>query len=180
MEAQAMPGTCRGTALIAMLAAACGGPDPAFTVHGANVVVHSDAAFTRTSDFPERVESTLGAALAYWGGDWKALEGKTISFEGSQHVRCGGTPGAVGCYDGNIRFSTMDAGRTVLCVEETTLAHEVGHAVIGDAAHTDPRWLDFASLARALDGRQGYADHGDAPCAIFVSLWRHPPDHTGD
>ncbi len=159
-----------------LLLAACGGSTPDFTVHGAGIVVRSDAAFTKQSDFPSRVESTVEAALAYWGGSWKDLAGKTITFDGAQHVQCGDKTAAVGCYDGDIRVSTRDIGFTFYCVEETTLVHEVGHAIIGDPNHTDPRWLDFAAVARSLGGREGYEDRVEHPCEIFVSVWMHPPD----
>lgn len=163
-------------AAVGLFLAACGGKSPAFTLHGAGIVVESDAAFTKEADFPSRVETTIDAALRYWGGGWKNLEGTTISFERSRHVSCGDRTGAVGCYDGDIRVSTRDVGFTYYCVEETTLVHEVGHAVIGDAGHTDPRWLDFRALEGSLAGRTGYGEHGELPCKIFVSVWRHPPD----
>ena len=160
----------------ALLLLTCGGRAPDFTVHDTGVVVRSGAAFTRQASFPARVQETVAAALAYWGGSWDKLQGVTITFEDSRYVECGGIPNAVGCYDGNIHVSTVDAGVTFYCVEETTLVHEVGHAVIGDAGHTDPRWLDFGALAQELDGRPGYRGGDEVPCAIFVSVWRHPPD----
>ena len=164
----------------ALVLAACGGAAPDFTVHGAGIVVRSDAAFTKQPDFPSRVETTVEAALRYWGGSWSNLEGRTISFDGSQHVPCGDKTGAVGCYDGDIRVSTRDIGVTFYCVEETTLVHEVGHAVIGDPGHTDPRWMDFAAVQQLLVGRTGYRDRDQLPCDIFVSVWRHPPDRHRD
>jgi hypothetical protein len=163
----------------ALLLTACGGPTPDFTVHGTGVLVRTEAAFTKQPDFASRVETTVQAALDYWGGTWKDLEGTTISFEGSQNVRCGDMASAVGCYDGDIRVSTRDVGFTFYCVEETTLVHEVGHAVIGDPGHTDPRWRDFASVARSLAGREGYGSDNPIPCDIYVSVWRHPPDRGG-
>jgi hypothetical protein len=162
-------------AALLLLLVSCGRP-PDFTVHDAGVVVRSSAAFTRQPSLPSRIESTLAAALSYWGGTWNHLAGATITLEGSRYVNCHGVPNAVGCYDGDIHVSTLDSGTTLSCVEETTLVHEVGHAVIGDPGHTDPRWLDFAALARDLDGRPGYLDGGEVPCAIFVSVWRHPPN----
>jgi hypothetical protein len=158
------------------LLAACGGSTHDFVVNGAAVVVRSDAAFTRSADFPPRVESTLSAALAYWGGTWSALRGATIAFEGDPHVRCGDRAGAIGCYDGDIRVSTLDAGSPFQCVEQTVLVHEVGHAVIGDPSHTDPRWMDFAPVLAALAGRPGYDGVGEVPCRLYASVWQHPPD----
>lgn len=173
--------TAKSIAVAAALAlGACGGAAPDFTVHGAGIVVRSDAAFTKQADFPSRVETTVEAALTYWGGSWKHLQGKTISFYGSQHVPCGDNTGAVGCYDGDIRVSTRDIGLAFYCVEETTLVHEVGHAVVGDPGHTDPRWMDFAAVQQLLTGRTGYGDRDELPCDIFVSVWRHPPDRHPD
>ena len=165
--------------VVALVLASCGGPSPDFTVRGTGIVVRSDAAFTKQPDFPSRVESTVEVALDYWGGSWKDLDGKTITFEGAQHVKCGDKSGAVGCYDGDIRVSTRDIGFMFYCVEETTLVHEVGHAVIGDPDHSDPRWLDFGAVARSLAGRRGYEDRDEPPCEIFMSVWRHPPDRGG-
>ena len=158
----------------ALLLAACGGEGSEFMVRGATVAVRSDAPFTRSEDFPGRVASTVAAALRYWGGSWSNLDGVTIAFEGARAVACG-PAAAVGCFDGDIRVSTLDAGRPVDCVEQTALVHEVGHAIIGDPDHLDPRWLDFAALERGLAGRRGYRDGGEVTCAIYPSVWRHPP-----
>lgn len=171
-----MPRAGKLVALSAALAAAgCGRLGPDFYVRGTGVVVQSDAAFTRSPDFPPRIESTLDAALRYWGGSWEALAGRTITFEGDRYVHCGQLSSANGCYDGNIRVSTRDAGFVFSCVEQTVLVHEVGHAVIGDAGHLDPRWMDFGTLELELAGRLGYGEGGEVACQIFVSVWRHPP-----
>lgn len=176
-----MAPACKSLALAAaLLVVACGGQNADFVVRGTGIVVRSDAAFTKQPDFAARVETTIDEALRYWGGSWKDLEGKTISFYGSQHVQCGDNAGAVGCYDGDIRVSTRDIGFTFYCVEETTLVHEVGHAIIGDPGHTDPRWMDFHSVERSLAGRMGYRERGELPCEIFVSVWRHPPDRPAE
>ena len=167
-------------ALLALVLGACGGgaaggSDAAFSVRGTDVVVNSSAAFTRSSDFPARVESTLDAALRYWGGTWSHLEGRTVTFEGERNVRCAGHDGAVGCFDGNIRVTTRDAGFSYSCVEETALVHEVGHAVLGDPDHTDPRWMDFSAVQEDLRGRPGYADGGATACNIYLTVWRSLP-----
>jgi hypothetical protein len=179
VDGNRMRDTGRRAAWIGTLAAlACGGSaakTPDFYVNGAGVIVASDAPFTRRPDLPARVESTVGAALGYWGGTWRDIEGRTITLEGSQHVACPGAADAIGCYDGDIRVSTTDVGSTFSCVEETVLVHEVGHAVIGDPDHSDPRWMDFSSLAPSLEGRTGYTASGEVACQIWVSVWQHPP-----
>jgi hypothetical protein len=174
----------RVLALALALIAACGGGGGGggadgsdLQVHGAAILVDSAAPFTAQPDFPSRLESTLTAALEYWGGSWSDLARAKITFVDDDHVACGGNPSAIGCYsEGEIRLSTRDAGSTFHCVEETVLVHEVGHAVIGDPGHTDPRWMDFDSVVQALAGKPGYDASGETPCDIYVNVWRHPPD----
>lgn len=86
---------------------------------------------------------------------------------------------ALGCYDGSIHVSTRDIATVFHCVEETVLVHEIGHAVIGDPDHTDPRWMDFGAVQRRLEGRAGYDEQGSTSCSLYVSVWRHPPQHDG-
>jgi hypothetical protein len=168
--------------LTAIAIASCGMPntvpsrDPAFAVRDVSIVVRSDAPFTQATDFPGRVESTVQAALDYWGGDWSDLAGRSITFEQDQTVTCGSHNGAFGCFDGDIRLSTRDPAFVFSCVEQTVLVHEVGHAVIGDSTHQDPRWMDFQILTSRLDGRRGYSANGAENCQLFPSVWQHPPD----
>jgi hypothetical protein len=166
----------RGSALLAALvAASCGGTEADFYVHDTGVLVETDAPFARTAEFPSRLESTVAAALAYWGGDWRALRGRTITLSSEGYVSCGGSASALGCYDGDIRVTTVDPGiGTFQCVEQTVLVHEIGHAVIGDRNHEDPRWMELDPVREALQGRVGYTADGEVDCAIFVSVWRHP------
>lgn len=167
--------------LAAAVLASCGSPNaasraPDFAIRDVSVVVLSDAPFTQATDFPGRVESTIAAALDYWGGSWDQLAGRSITFEGAQTVTCGSHHGAFGCFDGDIRLTTRDPAFTFSCVEQTVLVHEVGHAVIGDATHSDPRWMDFLVLTTELNGRRGYSAGGDGSCQLFPSVWQHPPD----
>ena len=152
-------------ALCGLLAlASCGNPGGAtrgLEVRGALVVVDSTAPFTLQTDFPGRLDSTIDEALRYWGGTWAALDGKTITLAGDLHVPCEGVTEASGCYDGAIRVSTRDVATVFDCVEETVLVHEIGHAVIGDPDHTDPRWMDFAAVQSQLEGRPGYDVQGE-------------------
>jgi hypothetical protein len=163
-------------ALVALVAAACGEQPPDFYVHDTAVVVHTSAAFASQPEFPSRIESTISAALAYWGGDWSALRGRTVALSGDAYVSCGANKSALGCYDesGNIQFTTSDPGLgTFHCVEQTVLVHEIGHAVIGDPLHEDPRWMQLEPVQAALSGRVGYTAQGEADCTIFVNVWRH-------
>jgi hypothetical protein len=160
--------------LLALMAAVgCqGGAD--FYVRGTAVVVESDAPFVRHPDLPSRIESTVDAALQYWGGTWEDLEATTIVL-GGDHVVCGTNPSALGCFDGALKIATADPGTgQVTCVEQTVLVHEVGHAVIGDPLHTDPRWMELEPVGDALQGRRGYTSTGEVDCLISLSVWRHP------
>jgi len=161
-------------ALLALAAAPGCGERPEFAFHGARVLVDTDAPFAQQPDFAGRIESTLDAALAYWGGTWKALDGVSIELTGEPSVRCGGAA-ALGCWDGDIRITTRDPGvGTLHCVEQTILVHEVGHAVLGDPLHEDPRWMRLEPVRDALAGRRGYTREGVVECVLFPSVWRHP------
>ena len=69
------------------LAAACGSR-PDFELHGVPVVVDSQTPFATHPDLPGRLESTIDAALGYWGGSWSDLERVTISLEDARYVEC--------------------------------------------------------------------------------------------
>jgi hypothetical protein len=160
--------------LVVALTAACGSR-PDFELHGVGVVIAAKTPFAMRPDLPARLESTVEAALGYWGGSWSDLRLVTITLEDSRYVECPGNASATGCFDGrDLRVSTQDLGTPFACVEQTVLVHEVGHAVIGDPNHVDPRWMDFEPVALGLDGRTGYTPDAEVACPIFVSVWRHP------
>jgi hypothetical protein len=167
-----LPGTF---AIVALVLLSCGkGAD--FYVHDTAVVSDTGAPFAQHPDFPARLESTIDAALRYWGGSWSDLAGMTITLEDGPYLTCGGSDRSLGCFDGNIRMATTDPGIGVFsCVETTVLVHEIGHAVIGDRMHQDPRWMDFAAVAEALAGRVGYSAGGEVTCDLYPSVWRHLP-----
>jgi len=160
--------------IVAVLAAAgCGGAVPDFEVNGAAIYVDTAAPFAQQPGFPGRLESTIEVALEYWGGDWTSLQGRSITL-GGDYVSCNGHDKALGCYDGDIRVATADPGMgTFHCVEQTVLVHEVGHAVIGDRLHEDPRWMQFEEVAEALADRVGWDAAGEVDCGLFPSVWRH-------
>ncbi len=161
--------------LCALAAAACSRASPDFFVHETGVVVETEAPFARQPDFPERLEGVVSVALDYWGGDWGQLRGRTITLSTGPYVACSGSDRAIGCYDGDVRVATSESGMgSLLCVEQTVLIHEIGHAVIGDPMHADPRWMDFVPVQDAFDGRFGYTSDGEVPCVVSVSTWRHP------
>lgn len=163
------------TIVLLVLVAACGSPDRSdFDVRGVAVVVDSSAPFATSPDLPGRLESTVAVALDYWGGGWDDLAGLTITLVDAPSISCGGAQ-ALGCTrSGAMTVVTADPGAgTFACVEQTVLVHEVGHAVIGDPRHTDPRWMEFDAVAEQLAGRVGYAPDGGTECVIYPSVWRH-------
>lgn len=174
----------RSAVLALLLAGGCGGGLPkdsppearvALDVHGAAVVLDTQAPFVRAPDFPARLESTVAAALIYWGGDWPVLQGTTIELTDAPHVACGSSTTSLGCQDGrSIRLTVEDPSiGQFACVEQTVLVHEVGHAVIGDPMHLDPRWMELEPLKEVLSGRVGYTQEGVVPCVLYLSVWRH-------
>jgi hypothetical protein len=166
-----------GCALLVLTTAACGRDAVDFEVKGLGVHVETDAQFAHQPAFPSRLEEVLDASLRYWGGHWSELAGRTLTLSSGPYVACAGVPGALGCYDGNLRVSTWDPGvGTVRCVEQTVLVHEIGHAIIHDPRHLDPRWMDLTAVAEALAGGVGYGAGGEGPCDIAVSVWRHPAE----
>lgn len=170
-------------ALLGLVLVACGGQDQSGStarevrsLSGVDVVIESDAPFTRAADFDARFESTIQAALQYWGGTWALLDRRrTFRIVDAPSVACGGRE-SLGCVDGSeVRFTTRDpALGTFACLEQTVLVHEIGHVVLGDPNHLDPRWMEMDELATELGGRVGYTVGGDAPCTPYVSVWRHP------
>lgn len=170
----------RGAVVTLLLASGCGqavapGAPQELDVHGVTVVLATSAPFSQAPDFPARIESTLAAALAYWGGGWTDLDGATVELSDAPHVACGTSSAALGCQEGrSIRLTVQDPSvGQFACVEQTVLVHEVGHAVMGDPMHLDPRWMELEPVRQALEGRIGYTQEGQVPCILYVSVWRH-------
>lgn len=144
-------------------------------MRGVGIVLNTSAPFVHSADFPGRIESTIDAALRFWSGSWDDIDGATIFLEDNQYVTCNISTTALGCFEsGAIHITTRDPGLgTWRCVEETVLVHEIGHAVVGDVNHDDPRWMDFVPVLEVLNGRSGYTDGGETSCPIYVNVWRH-------
>ena len=175
-----MPSGRHSALLALLLVGGCGGALPrdepaALDVRGAVVTLDTQAPFARAPDFPARLESTIDAALAYWGGAWSILEGTSIELTDTPRVPCGGAASALGCQEArSIRLTVQDPSiGPFACVEQTVLVHEIGHAVVGDPNHLDPRWMELEPLERALAGRPGYTQEGVVPCVLYLSVWRH-------
>ena len=121
----------------------------------------------------ERTSAAADAAARIWGGSAEDLDGWTVRLVGARVESCGGHHlGGCGCAE-----SASLGGGTVRvfpefapCIEGTILAHEVGHVIIGDDGHTDPRWCDAAFWARAAEALTAKVAPSDDQCAKTLRL----------
>jgi hypothetical protein len=101
--------------------------------------------WVRAADVAERTTSAADAAARAWGGSRDSLDGWIVRYVGGDFIDCDGTR-ADGCSSagalGGGGTMRLLASASPTCLEATSLAHEVGHAVIGDHDHRDPRWRD--------------------------------------
>lgn len=154
-------GHCRLAALTLLMAAACGGPEAPAAVafpgsatigeaHGARVVAVPRAEFPiETTGLLAEVERSIEVGAEVWGVDDGVLSGWTIAFQGGWFP-CQTAAGAEwtwGCtYPAHrLVYAAPDDGP--LRCRSSVLVHEIGHVVIGDPAHTDPRWVEAAGRA---------------------------------
>jgi hypothetical protein len=95
--------------------------------------VHSDSMKSRTV-------AIAGAAAGAWGGSLDDLEWWTVRYTTEIITYCNPITGIFwGCTGaGDIGVFLQNAP----CPEMTSLAHEIGHVIIGDHDHADPRWKD--------------------------------------
>lgn len=97
------------------------------------------------SNLTERVTSATDVAARQWGGSPSDLDGWTIELTSGVVTECNGQKASdTGCAEwsgsGGGVMQVYPGER--LCIELTILAHEVGHAIIHDGNHDDPRWCD--------------------------------------
>jgi hypothetical protein len=142
---------------LALLLAACGGASvegggSPLAVTVAGTVAPYAPAYLASPDLPARARAIAANAAEVWRGPGGALEGYQLVFE-QQPFDCGrsGVEAAhiVGCtWEGQRLIQVLALGAA--CPEATVLAHEVGHALLGDNDHRDPRWRDRAFWVRML------------------------------
>jgi hypothetical protein len=138
--------------LLVLLASACGvdralEPAPVFPesstigyAHGARLVDDPAAEFhVSTEGLVAEAERAIEIGAATWGVDASVLDGWTVAFQGGWFV-CHTRPLATwtfGCThreQGWIQSGPDGGCRT------SVLVHEIGHVVVGDMEHLDPRW----------------------------------------
>jgi hypothetical protein len=117
-----------------------GPPDPCFAAeparcfvsHGAYVMLDGAVARDR-----QAVDRALDRAFGYWSAPPDVLAGWVVTYE-DHEVVCNGAR-ASGCCswrEGTLRLQVLDPA----CPETAQLVHELGHAVLHDPGHRDPRW----------------------------------------
>lgn len=120
----------------------------------------------------ERTAAAAGTMARVWGGSPGDLDGWTIRFT-DRFVETHGTSRVVGkatrtpiLGGGTI---VIWSGTSYVCLEATDLAHEVGHVVIRDHDHSDPRWLDRSFWARMAEALRAIVPKDDEPCRERLS-----------
>jgi hypothetical protein len=132
----------------------CGRFDPCeaatFCWDEVGVYVESAQPWLHAPDTEVRIRRALDISAAYWGAE--RLAGLRIHFMDVD--ACDGAGGGCTTYYDPAGWVPLDADYTYRqiefdvsqgigaghCVESTPLAHEIGHAVLWDPGHTDPRW----------------------------------------
>lgn len=104
-------------------------------IAGASILVSPDDPPSEVG-LLEEADAALRDALVYWGGDANALRGWDVIFHGSSLATCDGQR-VQGCCDHCARTIVVMQGGEC---RSYFLRHEVGHVIIGDSNHQDPRW----------------------------------------
>ena len=127
-------------ALALLALTSCGGTPLRVEVATSPAPLEELPAYLSAPGLEAHVREVAAAMAEGWGGDSSALDGYLIRFE--QHlITCGASDLADGCTRGSESVIDLLAWGSA-CVEATVLAHEVGHVVIGDSDHRDPRWRE--------------------------------------
>lgn len=144
----------------ALLAVACGGSPLAVRVHPAPEGQALMPDWVHDPVLAERTRGAVAIMARCWGGEAGVMDGWTLYISAAA-VECDGV--AVGCTDHRFHevYITPWSAR---CVEETTLAHEIGHVVIRDHRHTDERWHDRAFWDRVFTALQANVPAADPGC----------------
>ncbi len=85
-----------------------------------------------------RVASEVALSLAYWGGGPSDLDGWRVVYSTTLY------PGAGLTDHGDSTMTVLLVSSA--CPEVSPLPHEIGHALIGDPHHNDPRWRGFGAI----------------------------------
>jgi len=129
--------------------AACGSPEHRGTpdpvgaayvgiFHGAEVYLEAESAVSLAD-----IERAVHRGLTYWSAADGALDGWRVFFAPRDQVCQDIQTSVTGCCEWNehrITAAPIDGCATAVG------AHEIGHALIGDPGHLDPRWSGAESV----------------------------------
>jgi hypothetical protein len=115
----------------------------------------------------ERTATAAAAMAQVWGGRPSDLDGWTIRYS-DRFIESHGKSRVVG----KTTRTPLLGGGTIevwsgtgdVCLEASDLAHEVGHVLIGDHDHRDPRWLDGGFWNRMAAALRAVVPDGDVAC----------------
>jgi hypothetical protein len=139
-------------------------------------------AWVTAPDLRERTLAAADVAAIAWGGNLTSTDDTTVAFSTDHYLSCAGSL-ALGCntasYDllelreaHRIEISVWSRPTDLVtqaqvllpCVEASILAHEIGHSVIGDDDHRDPRWCDREFWEKVTLAMLRVVPKGDRAC----------------
>ena len=138
-----------------LLSTACGGGEgssaPVAVAVDGQVAPYAPV-YLSSPNLVSRARAVLSDAAAVWDAPAAELDGYLLLFEQTP-FDCGKT----GLEAAEITGCTWEDKRVIqvlalgaACPEATVIAHEVGHALLGDNDHRDPRWRDQEFWDRML------------------------------
>jgi len=170
------------TGFLVMACIACGPPNwqcdsDSFCIDG--VPTHGIPAEMQTEVTRAAYTRLIQASLTYWGGTRAALDGYRIIFrqDAANNFACNTaqTKGCMGLTDENTRTITIELFSDITsCPEFAMLPHEIGHVVLYDINHTDPRWDTFQTITAALIAPETPGCEALAPQIGYLNNAVHP------
>jgi hypothetical protein len=143
----------RRNALVAvMVAAACSGCTKTWVCQAddfcvGGIPVQGLPPEMQTDETRGRIEVQLQDGLAHWGATAEALKGWRVVYQEGPVMEDGAAHGGYADYgDSTITLQLTHPK----CIERAQLPHEIGHAVLRDSNHEDPRWRTFDDLFKRM------------------------------
>jgi hypothetical protein len=127
-------------------------PAPDYVISGVNIVARD----SERVPAPEVTERVLRLSAEWWGGSISDLRGWTVIFHDDAFPLDPADPSYVvgGVTRAYSRTMEVALKYDLFCPAKSAwpLPHEIGHAIIWDADHLDPRWEQIDELGRLLAG----------------------------
>ncbi len=143
----------------------CFGPGYVVRSGHVGVDVQTQAEWAHAPDLRHRIERVLDLSARRWGGDVpRDLSGwMVVLVDGG--IECFGFTGMRGCTNVLTKTILVRADNRP-CIEMTSLAHEIGHAIHLDPFHHSPAWRDVAAWQALQDDLM---DDPQADCSPWVA-----------